>query len=146
VTVIRLDARRTRRDTAAPPPAALVTPVTGAYRSPSGGLLRFHGSYRLERVLWKDGRLCAAGVFSGRVAHAGGAGAGMASRRRTVAVDVVAGGAGHQVQVGPVDVDLLGLSVAVGAFVVEVPDTPLRRLPGEPLAGEGFAPLGRCSR
>lgn len=105
--------------------------VTGTYRSADGRLLRFTGSYRLERLLRQFEEPAAAGVFSGRVVEACDGGAGVASRRQTTAVRVLDLNGLPRLELGPVDVQLLGVTVAVETFTVDVPLWLLVPVPAE---------------
>lgn len=121
MTVIPFTARTERLRTAAPPPAPAV--VTGSFDSPSGRGGTFLGSYRLERCLSPFGLLAAAGVFTGRLTDADGSRIGIGARRTTVAVEVVTIGTRLLVQIGPLDVNLLGFLVGVDELSVDVRGT-----------------------
>ena len=95
--------------------------VHGTYRAADGRLRDFSGWYRLERLLLQFGEPAAAGVFSGQVEHASGGGSSVASRRQTSAAQVVDQDGVAHLLVGPVDVPLLGLTVAVDEFTVAIP-------------------------
>jgi hypothetical protein len=108
---------------------ALVARVTGSFGSPSGRLGTLTGSYRLERFEWGAGRLMAAGVFIGVLVDADGTRVGLAARRHTSPVDVVA--AGHRglvVLIRPVQVDLLGFLVTMDATSITVRDAAAIRI------------------
>lgn len=110
-------------------PAPLVARVTGSFPSPSGRLGTLTGSYRLERFEWGAGRLIAAGVFMGVLVDADGSRVGLAARRHTSSVDVVAaGGRGLVVLIRPVQVDLLGFLVTMDVTSVTVRDAAAMRV------------------
>lgn len=106
-------------------PAAAAPPVvvTGALGSPSGRAGTFVGSYRLERCLSQHGQLAAAGVFTGELTDVDGSRIGIGARRVTVVACLVTTATGLLVQVGPLDVDLLGLVVGMGEVSVDVRGT-----------------------
>ena len=99
-------------------PPATTTDVVGTFQAPSGGLGLFTGTYRLERLLDEHGQLAAAGVFTGTLHDAAGDPVGTGSRRLTCAAVVSADATVYEVRLGPVDVNLLGLMVAVDEFGV----------------------------
>jgi len=77
------------------------------------------GWLRLGGFVVVSGQLCAAGVFTGELLDAEGTTIGVSSRRRTAPVKITRTAERLTALVGPVDVDLLGLTVAVPAFTVE---------------------------
>ena len=97
--------------------------VTGSFRSPSGRAGTFTGSYRLEHLVSERGQLLAAGVFTGELVDVDGCRIGRAARRRTVPVVAAAHGGVLQVRLGRLDVDVMGLLVAVDAVTVDVLDS-----------------------
>jgi hypothetical protein len=95
-------------------------PVAGAFGSPSGSGGAFVGSYRLEHVTSQFGQLAAAGVFTGELVDSSGARMGVGARRTTVACHAHRTQDGLEVQIGPADVNLLGLLVTIDEFSVDV--------------------------
>jgi hypothetical protein len=63
-------------------------------------------------------RLYAAGVFAGQLLDADGTTIGWGSRRKTAPARIVRGLRGVTAVIGPVDVDLLGMTVSVPAFTI----------------------------
>jgi hypothetical protein len=95
------------------------------------------GHLRLIRFIVVSGRLCAAGVFAGELFDADGTTIGWGSRRKTAPAEIVRGLRGATAVIGPVDVDLLGLTVSVPAFTLDTGArmrTP-RSLPETPRPG-----------
>ena len=119
MTVIPIFARR-KTDSGQPNPA--VTPVTGSLNSPSGRTGTFAGSFRLERFLSPAGKPAVSGVFTGELTDADGSQIGVGSRRHTATVEVIPTGAGIVVRLAPVDIEMLGLNVAVDATVIDCGD------------------------
>ena len=99
-------------------PPGTTAELVGTFAAPSGGRGTFAGSYRLERLVDQFGQLAAAGIFTGELHDADGTHVGLASRRLTCAAVVDTDAERHLVQVGPVDVNLLGLMVTVQEFIV----------------------------
>jgi hypothetical protein len=78
------------------------------------------GCLRLDRFIVVSDRLCAAGVFAGELLDADGTTIGWGSRRKTAPAEIVRGRRGITAVIGPVDVDLLGLTVRVPAFTLDM--------------------------
>jgi hypothetical protein len=77
------------------------------------------GCLRLDRFVVVSDRLCAAGVFAGELLDADGTIIGWGSRSKTAPVKIVRGPRGLTAVIGPVDLDLLGLTVSVPAFTID---------------------------
>ena len=109
-------------------PPGTSTDLVGTFPAPSGGRGTFAGTYRLERLVNQFGQLAAAGIFTGELHDADGSHVGMSSRRLTCAALVDTYSDLHVVQIGPVDVNLLGFMVTVDEFSVGM-GRELRALP-----------------
>lgn len=118
-------------------------PVAGSFGSPSGSGGTFVGSYRLEHCTSQFGQLAAAGVFTGELVDSRGARLGVGARRTTVACQAHRTQDGLEVQVGPVDVNLLGLLVTIGEFSVDVQGSACEEAVRDVL---GSAPVEELSR
>jgi hypothetical protein len=77
------------------------------------------GSLRLERFHVISDRLYAAGVFTGELLDSDGTTIGVGSRRRTVPAEIARSLHDMAVVIGPVDLDLLGLTVSIPAFTMD---------------------------
>ena len=123
-----------RRPTGTPTETAPVTAsaVTGTFRAASGWTGTFAGSYRLDRLLTQDGQTAAVGVFTGELVTDDGRSLGVGRRRHTAAVELTSTADAFHVQVGPVELTLLGCLVTVDVVAVTVP----RDLPATPGAPE----------
>jgi hypothetical protein len=77
------------------------------------------GWLRCGGFVMVSGRLCIAGVFTGELLDADGTTIGVGSRRRIAPVEITRTTEGLTALVGPVDVDLLGLTVTVPAFTMD---------------------------
>ncbi len=93
--------------------------IHGTFQSPSGGFGTMAGSLRLERFHVMSDRLYADGVFTGELVDSDGITIGVGSRRRTVPAEIALSLHGMAVVIGPVDVDLLGLTVSIPAFTMD---------------------------
>ena len=117
MTVLPFRTPSSPTDRGAGPPSSTVE-LVGSFPAPAGGRGAFTGSYRLERLVDQFGQLAAAGIFTGELQAADGTHLGLASRRLTCAAVVETDAGTHLVQIGPVDVNLLGLMVTVPEFTV----------------------------
>jgi hypothetical protein len=100
--------------------------IHGTFPSPRGGLGTMTGWMRLDRFQVVSDRLCAAGVFTGELLDSEGNTTGVCSRRRTVPAEITRSLHDMAVVIGPVDVDVLGLTVSIPAFTL---DTAVVRRP-----------------
>ena len=85
----------------------------------TGGV--FSGTYRLERLVDQYGQTAAVGVFAGSLITADGAHLGMGSRRHTAAAELSSTPDAFRVNIGPVEIVLLGLGVTIDEFTVSIP-------------------------
>ena len=119
--------------------------MTGTFRAASGWTGTFTGSYRLDRLLTMDGQTVAVGLVTGQLVTDDGRSLGVGSRRQTAAAEVASTAGAFRVQVGPVELTLLGCLVTVDVVAVTVPrDLPTG--PGVlelPVAGAEPAALRR---
>ncbi len=100
-----------------------VPAVLGSFASPSGGIGRFEGSYRVERFIAQGGKLAVAGVFTGELTDSDGSQIGVGSRRRTAPVRITVNGPALQVRLAPQRVNLLGLMVAIDEVAIDLVGT-----------------------
>lgn len=119
MSVIPLHPRRTSSDRPRAPGSYPVAGIRGSFRAPSGRTGTMTGSLRVERLLATSDRLWAEGVFTGALVDADGSHIGTASRRQRVPAVVAHDLEGHPVVIGPAEVDLIGLTVAVPAITVD---------------------------
>ena len=133
--VIPFPQRRRHREPAPLLPPNRESRIHGSFPSPSGSVGTMTGFLRLDRFVVVSDRLCAAGVFAGQLLDADGTTIGWGSRRKTAPARIVRGPRGVTAVIGPVDVDLLGMTVSVPAFTI---DTGVRSRAGlEPQMGTG---------
>ena len=88
----------------------------------------FTGTYRLERLVNQYGQTAAAGVFAGKLTTGDGEHLGMGSRRHTAAAEVIPTPNAFRVDIGPVDIVVLGFDVTVEEFSLTIP----RHMSGPP--------------
>lgn len=92
--------------------------IRGSFQSPSGRTGTMEGSFRCERVVHRAGELAAEGMFSGTLVEVDGTRIGSASRWQAVPARTVDPHRRSTVAIGPVEVDLLGLTVTVPATTI----------------------------
>jgi hypothetical protein len=142
MAVIPFPQRERYRESVPRPPLNRESRINGTFTSPSGRVGTMTGCLRLDRFIVVSGRLCAAGVFAGELLDADGTTIGWGSRRKTAPAEIVRGLRGATAVIGPVDVDLLGLTVSVPAFTLNTGAT-MRQAPrsrGESSHRAGFEP------
>jgi len=100
--------------------ATHAVPVAGTFTAPSGAIGRFHGTYRLERLIRDLGQIAGVGVFAGELVDVDDAVVGIGSRRRTTAAVLAVGQSSLVAAMGPVEVDLIGFPVLIVPFEVAV--------------------------
>ena len=122
------------RTAATAEPLMTVAAVTGSFCSPAGRGAKFSGSYRLERFVVQFGLLAAAGVFTGELTSVDGTRVGMGSHRQTTAIEVLASKTGPVIQLGPVDVPLLGFLVTINQISINMEEGTYQRAVHEALA------------
>ena len=94
--------------------------IEGTFQSPTGRVGVMSGRLRLERFVAEADRLCAAGVFTGELYDADGTRIGVGSCRRSAPAEIRRGTEGTAAAIGPVDVQLLGLTVSVPVFTIGI--------------------------
>ena len=119
MAVIPFPQRERYGESAPRPPLNRESRIHGTFPSPSGRVGTMTGCLRLDRFVMVSDRLCAAGVFAGQLLDADGTTIGWGSRRKTAPVEIVCGLRGVTAVIGPVDVNLLGLTVRVPAFTID---------------------------
>lgn len=94
--------------------------LEGTFPSPSGRTGTMSGRMRLRRFAVISGRLHAVGACTGELRDADGTRIGMGSRRVAAPAEIRNGPEGTIAEIGPFQVDLIGFTVSVQAFTVEV--------------------------
>lgn len=133
--VIPIHSPRARRAAQVRRSTARVVPIDGTFHAPSAAPGTLSGFFRLDRVVETRAGLAVAGVFAGELTDAAGRRVGLGSRRGLAPVRMTPAEGGNDVLVGPVEIDLMGLKVHVGAFRMQVAAT--RYTAQGPAADEG---------
>jgi hypothetical protein len=107
--------------TAAPPQATgLTVPVTGTFTDALGGTGTFIGTYEIERFTTQNGALAAVTTLTGTAVNSLGVVVGTVDQ--TVTVPLQANGSCQilHLELGPLDLDLLGLVVHLDRVVLDI--------------------------
>jgi hypothetical protein len=118
MTVIAFPPRVARPDT---PDAVNHHAVTGTFRSPRARRGEMTGILRVATLRPTPDGVRLTGVFTAELREDDGAVIGLDSRRATVAAEVVDGSRGPLFRVGPLDLDLMGITVHVAPFTIDPP-------------------------
>ena len=92
--------------------------VTGTFRSPRGRSGEMHGILRVTELRQGPSGVRLTGVFTAELREADGTLIGLDSRRATLATELVRQERGSEVVIGPLDLDLMGLTVHVERFTI----------------------------
>jgi hypothetical protein len=122
--------------------------IHGTFPSPSGRVGTMTGCLRLDRFIMVSDQLCASGVFAGELLDADGTTIGWGSRRKACPAEIVRGLREATATIGPVEVDLMGMTVSVAAFTINTGartrepaqslQEPRRSSALEPLVSSGY--------
>ena len=118
MTVIAFPPRVGRHDTS---DAGNHHTVTGSFRSPRARRGEMAGNLRVARLRLTPDGVRLTGVFTAELREDDGAVIGLDSRRTTVTAEVVHGRGGPLLVVGPLDLDLMGITVHVEPFTIDPP-------------------------
>ena len=106
---------------AAPPQTSgLSTPITGSFTDALGGTGEFEGTFTIDRFVNSGGTLAAVGTLEGTLTDSLGNIVGTVSE--TVTIPVTASGTCEilHLELGPLDLDLLGLQVHLDQVVLDI--------------------------
>jgi hypothetical protein len=110
---------------AAPPAPAFSVPVTGTFTDALGGVGTFTGSLNLQRFTVVDGVLTAVGTLTGTLTDSLGTVIGTVTRSIALPVsDISAACEILHLELGPLDLTLLGLVVHLDQIVLDITAQP----------------------
>lgn len=139
--------------TAAPPaPDVDAVPVTGDFSDVLGGVGTFTGTFDLSRVAVQNGELVAVGTLTGTLTDSAGTVLGSVTQNVTFPIDVTGTCQVLHLELGPLDLDLLGLVVHLDRVVLDITaESGPGNLLGNLLCGiagllDGNAPLNAIAR
>ncbi len=95
------------------------TTVTGTFRSPRGRSGAMVGALRLQRLVIAPRGTFVTGVFTGELREPDGSLVGVDSRRISAPADLVRDESGLRPVVRPLQLDLMGITIDIGAFAIE---------------------------
>jgi hypothetical protein len=107
--------------TAAPPQATgLAVPVTGTFTDALGGVGTFTGTYEIERFTTQNGALAAVTTLTGTAVNSLGVVVGTVDQTVTVPLQATGSCQILHLELGPLDLDLLGLVVHLDRVVLDI--------------------------
>src|SRR5918992_1413742 len=107
--------------TAAPPaPNLAAVPVTGDFTDVLGGVGTFTGTFDLTRITVQNGELAAVGVLTGTLTDSAGEVIGTVTQNVTLPLDLNGTCQILHLELGPLDLDLLGLVVHLDRVVLDI--------------------------
>ncbi|HEX7745311.1 MAG TPA: hypothetical protein VF462_08635 [Micromonosporaceae bacterium] len=113
-------AQQAPQQAAAPAAASVSTPITGTFTDALGGVGRFAGTFTPNRVVNQNGRLAAVGTVTGTLTNSLGAVVGTVSQQVTVPLQATATCDILHLELGPLDLNLLGLVVHLDKVVLDI--------------------------
>ncbi|MEU1839874.1 hypothetical protein [Micromonospora chersina] len=105
---------------AAPSASAVSTPVTGSFTDALGGAGSFAGTFTPTRFVNQNGQLAAVGTLAGTLTNSAGTSLGAISQQITVPVQASATCDILNLDLGPLDLNLLGLQVHLDEVVLDI--------------------------
>jgi hypothetical protein len=107
--------------TAAPPQATgLAVPVTGTFTDALGGVGTFTGTYEIEGFTTQNGALAAVTTLTGTAVNSLGVVVGTVDQTVTVPLQATGSCQILHLELGPLDLDLLGLVVHLDRVVLDI--------------------------
>ncbi len=104
----------------APAAAAPSVPVTGTFTDALNGTGTFAGTFTPSRVVNQGGSLAAVGTLSGTLTSSTGAALGTVTQTVTAPLQVTGSCAILHLDLGPLDLNLLGLNVHLNEVVLDI--------------------------
>jgi hypothetical protein len=105
---------------AAPAASTLATPVTGSFTDSLGGTGTFAGTFNPTRVVNQGGQLAAVGTLTGTATDSAGALLGTVTQQVNVPLQVTGTCDILHLNLGPLDLNLLGLVVHLDEVVLDI--------------------------
>jgi hypothetical protein len=112
---------------AQPGGSGLTVPITGTFTDALGGVGQFTGTFDLKRFAVVDGQIAAVGTLTGTLTDSAGTVLGSIVRTITVLLDSAATQASCEIlhlELGPLDLNLLGLEVHLNRIVLDITAVP----------------------
>ncbi|SCG52020.1 hypothetical protein [Micromonospora inositola] len=106
--------------TVAPAASTVSTPVTGSFTDALGGAGTFAGTFTPTRFVNQNGQLAAVGTLTGTLTNPAGTPLGAVTQQVTVPVQVSGTCDILNLDLGPLDLNLLGLQVHLDEVVLDI--------------------------
>ncbi|MFE9691991.1 hypothetical protein [Micromonospora sp. NPDC005806] len=106
--------------TVAPTASTLSTPVTGTFTDALGGTGTFAGTFTPTRFVNQNGRLATVGTLTGALTNSAGTSLGAVNQQVSVPVQVSGTCDILNLDLGPLDLNLLGLQVHLNEVVLDI--------------------------
>jgi hypothetical protein len=107
--------------------AGLTIPITGTFTDALGGVGQFVGTFDLQRFAVVNGQLVAIGTLTGTLTDSAGTVLGSIVRTISMLLDSAATQASCEIlhlELGPLDLNLLGLEVHLNRIVLDITAVP----------------------
>jgi hypothetical protein len=107
--------------------SGLTIPITGTFTDALGGVGEFTGNFKLQRFTVVDGQIAAVGTLTGTLTDSAGTVLGSIVRTITMLLDSAATQASCEIlhlELGPLDLNLLGLEVHLNRIVLDISAVP----------------------
>ena len=107
--------------------SGLTIPITGTFTDALGGVGEFTGNFELQRFTVVGGQIAAVGTLTGTLTDSAGTVLGSIVRIITVLLDSAATQASCEIlhlELGPLDLNLLGLEVHLNQIVLDITAVP----------------------
>jgi hypothetical protein len=107
--------------------SGLAVPITGTFTDALGGAGTFTGTLNIQRFATQNGQIVAVGTLTGTLTDSVGAVLGTIVRTVTLLLDAAATQASCDIlhlELGPLDLDLLGLVVHLNKVVLDISAVP----------------------
>jgi hypothetical protein len=107
--------------------SGLTIPITGTFTDALGGVGQFTGTFNLQRFAVVDGQIAAVGTLTGTLTDSAGTVLGSIVRTISVLLDSAATQASCEIlhlELGPLDLNLLGLQVQLNRIVLDISAVP----------------------
>jgi hypothetical protein len=107
--------------------SGLTIPITGTFTDALGGVGAFTGTFKLQRFTIVDGQIAAVGTLTGTLTDSAGTVLGSIVRTITTLLDSAATQASCEIlhlELGPLDLNLLGLEVHLNRIVLDISAVP----------------------
>lgn len=104
----------------APAASTVTTPITGTFTDALGGTGTFAGTFTPTRFINQNGQLAAVGTLTGTLTNSVGTALGTVTQQLTVPLQASGTCDILHLNLGPLDLDLLGLQVHLNEVVLDI--------------------------